>query len=218
MNKREALLRYLESDAVGEYVPAAFFLHFAPEFHGGQAAVDKHQEFFRFTNMDFVKIQFELELPKVEVASTMDFDQVLGLPIECFVPQLEVVKGVVKALKSEALVILTLYSPFMLAGRMIGEEMLIRGLEEDPGHAFKALERVTDSLIGFVRECKKLGLDGFYHSTQGGESRRFASPETFLKWVKPTDHRVMNEIDETFEFQHPAHLRLPPEIRADTTT
>ena len=51
-----------------------------------------------------------------------------------------------------------------------------------------------------MRECVRIGIDGFYHSTQGGEARRFKSPETFLKWVKPTDHRVMNEIAEACPF------------------
>lgn len=200
MNKRENLLRYLESDRPGDYVPAAFFLHFGSEYRHGPAAVQKHREFFEFTGMDFVKIQFELDWPKVETSSPSDFARIPPIPIEFFAPQLEVVKGLVDGLKKDALVVLTLYSPLMIAGNLVGPQVLIRYLEEDPAHTFKGLETVTDSLIAFVHECRKLGLDGFYHSTQGGEKHRFSTPEIFRKWVKPTDHRVMNDIAEMFDF------------------
>lgn len=98
------------------------------------------------------------------------------------------------------MVVLTLYSPFMIAGQMVGHPTLIEHLELDPEPVFKGLEAVTDSLVQFVRECKRIGLDGFYHSTQGGELHRFKDPEIFLKWVKPTDLRLMNEINLEFPF------------------
>ena len=200
MNKREALLRYLEVGQVGEYVPAAFFLHFGDDYRSGSAAIKRHQEFFTFTDMDFVKIQFELGFPRVEVSTSADFEQIPGLPLESYEPQLEVVKGLVEALKAEALVVLTLYSPFMIAGQMVGEQTVIDHLALSPEQVFKGLEIITDSLLAFVRECARIGIDGFYHSTQGGEAHRFKDPETFLKWVKPTDHRLMNEINEVCPF------------------
>src|SRR5579862_6767439 len=102
-NKREALLDYLSSDSSGGYVPAGFFLHFGPEFQTGQAAIKKHEEFFRFTGMDFVKIQFELNFPRHEMDGPRDWLDVPHLPLSFYEPQLEVVRGLVKALGSEAL-------------------------------------------------------------------------------------------------------------------
>jgi len=200
VNKREALLRHLEADQVGDYTPAAFFLHFGNDFKAGKAAVKRHKEFFAATNMDFVKIQFELDFPQIEIKKETDFDHLPYLPLEFYKPQLEVVKGLVDALKSDALVVLTLYSPFMLAGNMVGRQTVIDHLEHAPDHVFKALETITDSLLEFVQECIRIGLDGFYHSTQGGEAHRFNDREIFQKWVKPTDHRVMNLINETSLF------------------
>ena len=49
MNKRDVMFSLLEEGQQTPYMPAAFFLHFAPEFHEGQAAVDKHLEYFRYT-------------------------------------------------------------------------------------------------------------------------------------------------------------------------
>ena len=200
MSKRDSLLKYLKGDGAGDYTPAAFFTHFGGEYRLGKAAIERHKEFFRFTNMDFVKIQFELGFPHIEVLSASDFEHIPALPVDYYAPQLEVVKGLVDAMKEEALVVLTLYSPFMIAGQMTDSQTVIDYLESDPEAVFKGMEAITDSLLGLVRECGRLGLDGFYHSTQGGEAHRFKSAETFLKWVKPTDHRLMNVIDEAFEF------------------
>jgi uroporphyrinogen decarboxylase len=57
MNKRERLLSLTAGQPQPGYTPAAFFMHFDPTYHQGQAAIDKHLEFFRYTGMDFVKIQ-----------------------------------------------------------------------------------------------------------------------------------------------------------------
>src|SRR5687768_7529019 len=63
MNKRDTVLSLLDRTASPDYVPAAFFLHFDQAFHQGQAAIDRHLEFFRYTGMDFVKIQYEQTFP-----------------------------------------------------------------------------------------------------------------------------------------------------------
>ncbi len=199
VKKRERLQRYLAGEAAG-YVPAAFFLHFGDDYKQGEAAIDRHKEYFAFTDMDFVKIQFELKFPQVTIDTPADFERIHSLPADYYKPQLEVVKGLVDALKSEAFVIVTLYSPFMIAGQMTGNQTVIDNLEKDPEAVFKGIESITESLLEFIRECRKIGLDGFYHSTQGGEVSRLKSSETFEKWVKPSDLRVMNEIEAGFPF------------------
>lgn len=190
------MLRYLESDQGGGPTPAAFFLHFGADFRSGAAAAAKHREFFEFTGMDFVKIQLELDFPHTEVVLPAEYANLPALTPELFAPQLAVVKELVDALKTEALIVLTLYSPFMVLAHMVEAPVLHRHLAEEPEAVFKGLEIVTDGMLEFVRACVKAGVDGFYHSTQGGEARRFHDPDTFLKWIKPTDHRVMNEIAE----------------------
>ena len=64
----------------------------------------------------------------------------------------------------------------------------------------RGLEIVTESLMVFVRECIRVGVDGFYRSTQGGESRRFADRSLFTDYVKPFDLVVMTEIDRHCPF------------------
>src|SRR5690349_9781922 len=63
MNKRDSILSLIDDTASPDYIPAAFFLHFDSAYHQGEAAIDKHLEFFRATGMDFVKIQYEQPFP-----------------------------------------------------------------------------------------------------------------------------------------------------------
>ena len=132
MNKRDALLKLVDPSYRPESVPAAFFLHFDPAFHRGQAAVDKHLDFFRFTGMDMVKIQFEHRMPPVEIKQPRDWTKVPMRDKEFWDDPLAVVKGLVQAAGKEAVVVLTLYSPFMLAGQIGGADTVVRHIQEDP--------------------------------------------------------------------------------------
>ena len=59
VNKRERMLGWLAGQGAPNYTPAAFFLHFGNDYKAGSAAAKRHLEFFRHTDMDFLKIQFE---------------------------------------------------------------------------------------------------------------------------------------------------------------
>ena len=58
------MLSLLDDSKPQKYIPAGFFIHFDPMYHKGQAAIDKHLEYFRYTGMDFVKIQYEKDFRK----------------------------------------------------------------------------------------------------------------------------------------------------------
>ncbi len=212
MNKRDLLLSLLDSNSAPEMIPAAFFLHFDPAYHAGQAAVDKHLEYFHYTGMDVVKIQFELPFPRQpQIQKPEDWATLPFFGLEHYEPMLKVVEGLVKAARQEALVILTLYSPFMLCNDMVGMETVTRCVEQDP-EAFKVgISRMTESLLAFVRAAIKLGLDGFYTSTQGGEAGRLSDPALFDACVRPYDLAIMNEINASciFNILHVCDYWLP---------
>ena len=201
MNKREVMFSLLELQTQPEYIPAAFFLHFDPSFRRGLAAIEKHLEFFRFTGMDFVKIQYEHAFPpNPELTNPADWKRQPKYNEDFFEEPLRVVEGLVKAAKAEALVIVTLYSPFMIAGQINGQETITRHILEAPLKAKLGLEIITESMLVFVKGCIKLGVDGFYTSTQGAETFRFPSFEPFLECIKPYDLVVMNEVNQACHF------------------
>jgi uroporphyrinogen decarboxylase len=201
VSKRETVLGLLEPTRPPATVPAAFFLHFDASCHFGPAAVARHVEFFRATDMDIVKVQYERKFPQLPAITRPEHWRSMPRYGEAFfAPQLEVVDGLVAALKREAVVVVTLYSPFMCAGHAVGEERLLRHLEEDREPVLEGMRIITDSLLTFVRACVRLGVDGFYHSTQGGEKGRLADRRPFDEFVRPFDLAVMREAERSCVF------------------
>ena len=192
MNKRDTMLSLIHGTASPEYIPAAFFLHFDNAYHRGQAAIEKHLEFFHATGMDFVKIQYEQQFPpSTPIRKPEDWAHAPLCSEEFFEETIQVVEGLVKAAKSDALVIMTLYSPFMWAAHL-GD--ITGHLQENPEAAKKGLEIMTGNVVTLVRGCKRVGVDGFYASSQGGEAFRFQDPSVFQKYIKPTDLSVWEEL------------------------
>jgi len=197
MNKRDTMLALLTGDSA-PYVPAAFFMHFGSTYRSGQAAIDRHLAYFRHTDMDFVKVQYEHEFPKMPgIVRPADWIKMPVYDAGFFAPPLEVVKGLVDAARDEALVLMTLYSPFMCAGHATSDALITAHLQENPEAVKPGLEAITQSVLNFVRACIDIGVDGFYASTQGGEAGRFAADgsQIFDAYIKPYDLAVWEEIE-----------------------
>ena len=195
MNKRERMLDLIDDKAHAGYTPAAFFLHFGTRYQEGQAAIDRHLQFFRHTGMDFVKIQFEQEMAHYPIQSPADWARAPRFTEDDFEPTRRVVKGLVEAAGREALVVLTVYSPFMWASHLAGDDILQQDMREHPVEAELGLEISTENVLTLVRVAKRAGVDGFYVSTQGGEAFRFGGEGLFERVVKPTDLAVWDEIE-----------------------
>jgi uroporphyrinogen decarboxylase len=204
MNKRDTLLGLAHGQTTPAYTPAAFFMHFDPAFHEGQAAIDKHLAFFRATGMDFVKIQYEQHVPPAPpIRTPADWAQAPRCDEEFFEATIRVAEGLVKAASAEALVIMTVYSPFMWAARLAGAETLAEHLRDNPEAASRGLEIMTGNVLTLVRGCKRVGVDGFYVSSQGGEAFRFPGTDIFQKYIKPTDLAVWDDVQScSFNILH----------------
>ena len=194
-NKRDRMLGWLAGQSTPHYTPAAFFLHFGDPYKAGSAAAKRHLEFFRHTDMDFLKIQFEQTYSHQEfLQKPADWSKLKLAKLDFYEPLLQTVRELVQAEKKNSLILMTLYSPFMCAGHCATAPVLLRHLEENPEAVKKGLEILTESQLLFVRACIKEGIDGFYTSTQGGEARRFSNPAIFSKYIKPFDLVSMKEI------------------------
>ncbi len=200
-NKRERMLQWLAGKTDPTYTPAAFFLHFGPEYKNGVPAAKRHLEFFRQTDMDFVKIQFEQTYEREPfLAKPSDWSKLSLRKIDFYEPLIVTVRELVKAAKKDALILMTLYSPYMCAGHCATSPVLRRHLAENPDAVKRGLEILTESQMIFVRACIQAGVDGFYMSTQGSEAGQLANPGIFTKYVKPFDLVAMKEASATCPF------------------
>jgi uroporphyrinogen decarboxylase len=201
MNKRDIVLSLLDDQVETPYIPAGFFVHFDESCHRGQAAIDKHLEYFRFTGMDFVKIQYENRFPaRPEISKPADWGNMPCYGYDFYQDQINIARGLVEAAGKEALVLMTLYSPFMCAGHTVGKALLAEHLRENPDQTRRGIGIVTESLMTFVKGCIDVGIDGFYHSTQGGETHRFEGSPIFETCIKPFDLALMQEIERSCQF------------------
>ncbi len=200
-NKRERMLQWLAGKTDPNYTPAAFFLHFGGEYKAGSAAAKRHLEYFRQTDMDFVKIQFEQTYERQAfLQKPSDWSKLALRKIDFYEPLIQTVRELVKAAKKDSLILMTLYSPFMCAGHCATAPVLRRHLEENPDAVKRGLEILTESQLIFVRACIQAGVDGFYMSTQGSETKQFANPRIFTEYVKPSDLVAMKEISAACPF------------------
>lgn len=200
-SKRDRMMQWLAGKGPAGYTPAAFFLHFAPEFKSGSPAAQKHLEFFRNTDMDFVKIQFEQTYKRQDyLHKPADWAKLKFEKLDFYEPLLVTVRELVGAAKKDALILMTLYSPYMCAGHCATAPVLKKHLEENPDAVKKGLEILTESQMLFVRACMKAGVDGFYMSTQGSETGQFANPVVFTKYIKPYDLVAMKEASAKLPF------------------
>jgi uroporphyrinogen decarboxylase len=197
MNKRDFVLSLLGPQPPAG-VPAAFFLHFDPAYHAGRPAIEKHLEYFRATGMDLVKIQYEQALPPSDPPATpAGWANAPRFGDDFFAEPVAVAEGLVRAARDEALVVMTVYSPFMWARRWAGESVLLAHLREDPASVKRGLDIMTDNVRALVRGCQRAGVDGFYISTQGGEAHRLGGSELFTRYVKPTDLAVWDQAQQS---------------------
>lgn len=200
-NKRERMLQWLDGKAETAYTPAAFFLHFDDQHKVGSAAAQKHLEYFRYTGMDFVKIQYEQAYTPLEfLKKPADWANLRPNKLDFYEPQLQTVREIVRAAKKEALIIMTLYSPFMWAGHCATLPVLLQHMEENPEAVKRGLDILIESQLLFVRACIEIGVDGFYMSTQGSESKQLSNVKLFTDYVKPADLVAMQEVSNKCPF------------------
>jgi len=196
-SKRDRMLEVLDMATPPKYVPAAFFMHFGVK---GDAAVKAHLDYFHATGMDFVKIQFDeqqLRLPAdVHVEKPRDWARIPVLSEKWFEPSLYLLKRLVKEAKSEALVIQTMYSPYQVAKQAVPWEVLVKHVKEDAESVCRGMENIALSLLHFVNAAARLGADGFYMCTQGGETNRIADIALFDRAVKSYDMLLCKEVSQ----------------------
>ena len=196
-NRREVILQVLDQSRPNEYVPAAFFLHFENKL--GRKAVQDHKDFYRATNMDFVKVFYEIVVPQIDIKSGKEWEKVPVYSEDFFAPQVAVIEDLAREFGKEAFILPTVYSPLALAHQTLGRDKDLKKLaEEDPKAFGQAIKNLSLSIENYLRAARKHGADGFYVSSQGGDGNSL-SPEIWKEHVREWDKHVSevaNEIGE----------------------
>ena len=192
--RREIMQQFLDGKDFANYVPTVFFMHFPAG--RGRDAVYYHVRHLNRTGVDLLKIQFEQHQPNFRPETAEDWERIQPLPRDFYAPTVDVVKEVFDIVGQEAMVIPTVYSAFQTLRMQIGIPNVIRWAKEDPEQVLRALRIYNDALLNFVKDCKALGVDGFFMPTQGGENIYNEVPDFFETFVRPFDMELMAECTE----------------------
>jgi uroporphyrinogen decarboxylase len=193
VNKRQRMMDWLAGKTDPSYTPAAFFLHFGAPYKTGSAAAKRH--------LEFLKVQFEQTYERQPfLQNPSDWSKLTLRKLDFYEAQLQTVRELISSAKKDALVLMTLYSPFMCAGHCASLPVLRRHLEQDPDAVRRGLDILTESQLIFARACIKAGVDGFYMSTQGSEAKQTTNPRIFADYVKPSDLVAMKEVSAACPF------------------
>ena len=107
INKRDAVFELLTSDKPQDYYPVGFFIHFGTKYKFGEAAINRHLEYFDFIGMDFVKIQYELTMPKIPaIQKPADWVKMPLHKKDFYDTQLHLTKEIIKKGKKNSTLIL----------------------------------------------------------------------------------------------------------------
>ena len=172
------------------YAPAAFFIHFGRDEKVGDPAVQAHLKYFHESGMDILKVQFEQTVPRIPELEEGAFE---FIPEDFYAPTLEIIAKLQEAEGKDTYVLPTLYSPYQVAHHSLGEARIKAAAVERPELLKAVFDSYKDALIWLAKECKAIGILGFYMCTQGGEMTFNEVPGFFDTFVRPYDMAVMGE-------------------------
>ena len=172
------------------YAPAAFFIHFGRDEKVGDPAVQAHLKYFHESGMDILKVQFEQTVPRIPELKEGAFE---FIPEDFYAPTLEIIAKLQEAEGKDTYVLPTLYSPYQVAHHSLGEERVKVAAVEQPELLKAVFDSYKDALVWRAKECKAIGIQGFYMCTQGGEMTFNEVPGFFDTFVRPYDMAVMGE-------------------------
>lgn len=196
-NKKDIMDQFVAGTLNPSYVPAAFFIHFSSDSKVGEPAVKSHLEYFLKSNMDILKVQFEQRVPAIRDYELQEsWDAVEPLPEDFYRPTLEVIARLQEVAGKDVYVLPTIYSAYQLATQSLGEKGVREGAVNHPDDLKRVLGYYADALKWLVSECKKIGIEGFYMTTQGGEMKYYDIPDFFSTYIKPFDLDVMGACTE----------------------
>jgi uroporphyrinogen decarboxylase len=87
-----------------------------------------------------------------------------------------------------------------MAKQAVPWELLVEHVKEDAESVCRGMENITLSIMNFVHAAARLGVDGFYTCTQGGETNRVADQALFNRTIKNYDMILYKEVSELVPF------------------
>lgn len=217
MNRRERFYGAVHGHRIDRN-PVSVWMHFVTAYLSGDVAAERHCQFFRQYNLDIAKAvsdyRFKLPDGMSQILSADDFGNIRKVPMShpSFREQINLLRGIRKRLGESWPVIDTLFDPIQLVLRRAGFSAL-QLILDNPQKAIPMIEAATETSINYVRELKKIGVDGVFYSTRAAATSSCEhgfSDSAFSELLRPFDIAVLDEMEGMVRILHTckSHLDL----------
>ena len=209
MTPRERFFAAVEGRPVDQ-VPVTTWVHFLSDHLPGGETASLHERFLKAYGWDLAKVMGDYRYPVPAALRSLDdpalLDQfgVVGLDAPCFAEQLTCLKTLRTAMGPDFPLVETGFDPYQSILRNIGRDQESQ-LWQYREPTLRALERACDSICGYVRAIKKLGVEGYFYSTNSAIPAGFprgASQEVYETFLRPFDLRILKEAEGMVRILH----------------
>ncbi len=214
MTKRERLMAVLNGENP-DRIPASFWFHFEGDQVIGEACVQAHLDYYRATDIDFIKIMCDgIAYPILQVIdSPKDWYNLKPLPRDhsFFADTIHRCKRINEELNGECYTFYNVFSPFnIIRGRDVFTENALQGrswdetvmahLKEDEEAVRYALQVIGEDMAFLAEQViVEGGCLGIYQSLQGAEKGRMTKEE-YDRIVKPSDLLVIGAANKVSDY------------------
>ncbi len=116
----------------------------------------------------------------------------LSLETPALAEHLKVIAGLRRQSKPDLPILMTVFSPLAIAGRMIeNKQALVEQLRSDPETIHRALRAITDTFARFANEARNAGADGLFFATLQWASSDMITWEEYREFGVPYDIEVL---------------------------
>ena len=205
MNKKErinAVLAGKEPDRT----PFSFWYHFGNQFTSGEAYADTIIEFYKFFDLDLLKVMNDYHYPYPEgydVVKDAEGLKKVGYVTpedDTIVEQTKAIKKIADAVGDEVYIIDTQFDPWQQIVRHVCGEYQYGLTQACEKEMLEALDRLGGFVIDYVKATVKAGAAGVFLAIQASDDLVPGGYETYKKFIKPQAIKILNAIKDVSKF------------------
>jgi uroporphyrinogen decarboxylase len=128
------------------------------------------------------------------VSTVEDWDniQALDMSSKTLAEHLKMVSLIEKGSSPELPLLMTVFTPLAIAGRMVEDDNMLAGhIREHPDKIKRALRAITDTFVKFVAELRNAGADGLFYATTQWAASNLISWEEYQEFGVPYDQELI---------------------------
>jgi len=215
LNKRQRFLNAVAGEPV-DRVPVCVWLHFVTDFMPGAESARLHARFFREYDLDLAKVVSDYRFPLPEGVETVDDPadmlRVKPQPMShrSYREQLNIFKELRSDLGEDWPLVDTTFDPVQQICRRSGYKTF-QSMMDHPNQARPMLEAATETVIRYVGELQRLGVDGVLYSTRGAATERCSQgmdEAAFREFIEPYDVAILESMQGMVRILHACKTHL----------